>query len=564
MFVSMMMRSAFADQPTAPAPVSPSDAVLVPAVIRGPAGGSGGPATGALPSIEELEASGAHIGSINIAVEDIFDESDPREDNAIYRLANDLHLRTRDYTVAGQLLFDEGDTFSAHDAEESARILRSRRYLSEATVEPVAYDADSNTVDLEVRVRDVWSLSPGISFSRKGGENKSRLRVVDENFLGLGQYLSLGYSSTVDRSGLALDFKDQNVRNSWWAVEAGYADTSDGSIASFGLGRPFYSLDTRWSFGTRAASIEQNTPLYDLGEKVNEFSDQNKVFEISGGISRGLVNGWTTRWLAGYRYDRSEFAPLPEPGATVLLPENRELSYPWVGVEIVQDRFQTTHNHDQIGRTEDLFLGRQLRAELGWAAPAFGSDRSAGIFALAASTARPLGEHGLLFVEGRWNGRLEDGSTADGLLQAETRYYHRFDEKNLFTASITGASGSNLDLDHQLQLGGDTGLRGYPLRYQNGDASLLLSVEQRYFTDWFPFRLFRVGAAVFADTGRTWGQAPLATEPQGWLSDVGFGLRLGNMRSGLANVLHLDLAFPIGASSDVDSMQLILEAQRSF
>ena len=61
-----------------------------------------------------------------------------------------------------------------------------------------------------------------------------------------------------------------------------------------------------------------------------------------------------------------------------------------------------------------------------------------------------------------------------------------------------------------------------------------------------------------------WGQAPLASEPQGWLSDVGFGLRIGNARSGIGNVLHIDLAFPLGAPSDISSMQLLIEAEKTF
>jgi hypothetical protein len=33
----------------------------------------------------------------------------------------------------------------------------------------------------------------------------------------------------------------------------------------------------------------------------------------------------------------------------------------------------------------------------------------------------------------------------------------------------------------------------------------LLTVEQRFYTDWYPFRLARFSAAVFGDVGRTWG-----------------------------------------------------------
>jgi hypothetical protein len=96
-------------------------------------------------------------------------------------------------------------------------------------------------------------------------------------------------------------------------------------------------------------------------------------------------------------------------------------------------------------------------------------------------------------------------------------------------------------------------------------ARALPKVEERWFSDWYPFRLFRVGGAVFADLGRTWGDAPFASPSEGLLGDAGFGLRIGNARSGGAgNVLHVDLAFPLGGPSDVDSMQLLLQAHHSF
>jgi outer membrane protein assembly factor BamA len=501
-----------------------------------------------LPSAEELEQRGAVVGRVDVAVDDIFDESDPRENRALYRLANKLHLDTKDTTVLSQVLLQPGDTYSVRRAEETARILRDKRYLYDAVVEPTAYDAETNTVDLRVRVRDVWSLSPGIGVGRSGGENKTRARLVDENFLGTGQYLGVGYTSTVDRSGVSLDFRDQNLFHSWWGLNAGYTDSSDGSTASLAIGRPFFSLDTRWSARAHGLTNDQITQLYDLGEKVDEFRQES----------------WTTRWLAGYRYDRSLFEESFEDVPTVLLPADRTLSYPWVGVEFIQDHFETTHNQDQIGRTEDVYLGKSLRLELGWTADAFGGDRSAGIFAATGRMGNYVGKRGLMFVESFWNGRLESGSLADSLLSTEARYYLRFNEKNVFTAAVEGQHGFDLDLDHQLLLGGDTGLRGYPLRYQGGDTRALVSVEERYFTDWFPFRLARVGAAVFADVGRTWGEAPLASEPQGWLTDVGFGLRLGNARSGLGNVLHIDIAFPLGASGDISSTQLLLEAKKTF
>lgn len=45
-----------------------------------------------LPSFAELQAAGARIGRIHVVTQDIFDLADPRENNALYRFANRLHV----------------------------------------------------------------------------------------------------------------------------------------------------------------------------------------------------------------------------------------------------------------------------------------------------------------------------------------------------------------------------------------------------------------------------------------------------------------------------------------
>jgi hypothetical protein len=528
---------------------------------------------GGMPAPEELERRGATIGQVHIRVQDIFDKNDPRENYLVYRLADDLHYDTRKSTVEEQLLFRSGEPYSVDRTAETARNLRERNYFSDADVQPVRYHADTNTVDLDVRVHDVWTLEPGVGVGRSGGTNKSRIRLADENFLGFGNEIAVEYKSNVDRSGLGLHFNDPNVFHSRWATSLNYTDTSDGQLAFIELERPFFSLDTRWSLGFAGSTIDEITPVYEFGEKVSEFESHYRNYSVQGGVSDGLVGGWTERWLAGYRYDSAKFDPVfGGEVPTLELPEDRVLSYPWVGIELIENHYQTTANRDQIGRIEDVFLGRRMRATVGWATTALGSDRSAIPYSLLASMGVPIGQADDLQLATGWEGRLESGSLVDAVAQASSRYYHRFDEKNTFMGFLSGAHADGLPPDKQLQLGGDNGLRGYPLRYQTGDTRLLMTVEERYYTDWYPFRLFRVGGAVFADAGRMWGgdptsataTDPTATPATGWLGDVGFGLRIGNARSGIGSVLHIDLAFPVAPPNDVDKFQLLLQAEKSF
>src|SRR4029077_20331230 len=161
-----------------------------------------------------------------------------------------------------------------------------------------------------------------------------------------------------------------------------------------------------------------------------------------------------------------------------------------------------------------------------------------------------LGERNSLFAESALTGRVEGGAVADTLLSTGLRYYHSTGPNSLFFTGLVAAAGWELDADHELTLGGDNGLRGYPLRYQTGSSLALLTVEERYYTKYSLWKLADVGGAVFFDMGRTWGDSAFGpTENLGLLKDVGFGLRLGSTRSALGNVLHIDIAFPLDGPS---------------
>jgi hypothetical protein len=515
-----------------------------------------------LPEAAELERQGAVVGEVFIYPENIFDLENAAEDKKLYRLANKLHITTQPNVIRQQLLFKSGDRFSQRLLDESARILRSARYLYDASVRPVAYR--DGRVDIAVTTRDVWTLNPGISFSRSGGKNTAGIELEELNLLGTGTDLSIAKKSGVDRDSTLIEYKDRNLFSSWVNVYAAYASNSDGSLRALDLEHPFYALDTRWATGMSTLDDEHIQPLYDLGKVVDEFRSHRKFASAFWGWSSGLQTGWVQRWSVGATYDDNDFSELPGAVAGSLVPEDRKLVYPWVGFDLIQDDFDEFSNHDQIGRTEDFYLGTHFGARLGYSDAAYGADRSAWVFFARASHGMGTADSSAVLLSGAARGRIEGGMMRNAVLSGSVRHYVKQSERRLFFATLEGAVGRALDLDTQILLGGDNGLRGYPLRYQGGEARALLTVEQRYFTNWYPFRLFRVGAAAFFDVGRTWGESPVSTPSQGLLKDVGIGLRFGNSRSGLGNIIHVDLAFPLDGDSSIEDVQILVETKERF
>lgn len=304
--------------------------------------------------------------------------------------------------------------------------------------------------------------------------------------------------------------------------------------------------------------------LYDRGKIVDKFHERTRYLTAYGGWSRGLIDGWTKRWTVGATYDDQQFALEPGWGGTSLVPQDRKLVYPWIGFDLIEDDFEKLRNRDQIGRTEDFHLGKRFGARLGWADSSLGSDRSALIFTGGASYGIDADERSTLLLSSAVTGRMEGRGTRNTVVGGAARYYLKQSEHRLFFATLDARVGHSLDLDNQILLGGDNGLRGYPLRYQAGNSSVLLTVEQRYFTNWYPFRLFRIGGAAFVDVGKTWGESAVGKPSLGVLKDIGIGLRIGNSRSGLGNIVHVDLAFPLDGDSSINNVQFLVQTKTGF
>src|SRR3984957_1587504 len=216
-----------------------------------------------VPSDAKLEAAGAVIGRVEIATHNIFDESDPRETNGLFRLANHLHIRTKRSTIQAQLLFASGDKYLARKLAETERVLRLLPYVYDARIVPVHY-ADGK-VDIRVITKDVWTLSPGISFGRSGGTNATNFNLQDSNFLGWGKTLQVSRSSTVDRTSDTAAWTDPNVLGSRWTSALIYVDSSDGTERSLQVAHPFYSLDAPWSTKITALRYDRTISRYNLG-----------------------------------------------------------------------------------------------------------------------------------------------------------------------------------------------------------------------------------------------------------------------------------------------------------
>ena len=351
---------------------------------------------------------------------------------------------------------------------------------------------------------------------------------------------------------------------SHWRDSLRWTESSDGYAHGGAVWLPFYALTTRWAGGVTVDESHWLSSRYRLGERYDQYDSRVRVADAYVGWSPGLEGRRTLRYTLGVRVDESRFAPDPDGLTLGPLPADRVLRYPYLRFDLITDAFRKASNHDLIARTEDQQFGLNASLVAGWSGRGLGSDRDALLLDSTAGYGWSLGEDHDLFVSLAAHSRFEGGNAVDTRWRAETSWYWSTSPHTLLLLHAAHDAGRHLDLDHYFELGGDNGLRGYPLRYQVGTRRSMLKLEERLYTEWSLLRLFDIGGAAFFDIGRVDGPNPIGAPRLGWLKDVGVGLRLGNSRSSLGNVIHIDLAAPLGAASDISRLQFLVGTEATF
>lgn len=506
--------------------------------------------------------SGSRIGRIHYTRLPVFDESNPLENRWLYRWANRLHVITKQRVQQQQLLFDSGDPYEDRLIRESARILRSASYLADAAIRPVSHCDGS--VDVEVISRDVWSLTPEVTLKRTGGKSTYRFGLWDTNILGSGKELAITSRKDVDRDSTEFLYRDPNLFGTRVTARIYYVDSDDGSTKLGRLALPFYALDTRRSWGMVAEQGARIDSQYFSAAKTSEVSHETTFYQGFYGISKGLKNGVARRFSLGYQIEEHRFFPtlaLPSPAA---FPADRRLSYPFLRYESIEDSYVESSNLNQIHRTEDLHLGLHLSCRIGYSS----RDEKRLVLDGRLRDMRALQQNSLLQHQLNWQGfwNYDRSEAEEVLVNYGLRYFRRQTDRRSFFSSLSVAYVENISGDKQLQLGGDTGLRGYPQRYATGDRRYLLSLEQRLYTDLHILQLVRVGWVLFFDMGKAWFEGVDNGAGNELLKNVGFGLRLSSSKTESGKVLHLDIAYPMDRRDDpaVDSVQYLVTMKSSF
>jgi len=509
------------------------------------------------------------IGHITTTRYNVFTDDQSLSLNFLYQWLNRIHWVTQENVILEELSFTTNDLFDPVKIRESERLLRQQKFIYDARITPISLCNDK--VNLAISTRDTWSLTPAFNISHNGDETKTRLSLTESNFLGTGKFISVARSSDNQRQGYTFIYHDPNVGGKHLINNIEYSDNSDGYKHYIAIKLPFYSLNSKVSYGMTYINEEREDPIYTGKEKLTSLTHQLNQYRIYGGFSNGYQDNKTIRWRYGINFIEDKF-DITDP-AIELLPLNSRINfYPWLEFNLLENNYTTLTNFNSIRRTEDINLGRNFRASIGYSPQQWSNDKSRLVYQVSSRNAFKF-DNDLINIKGNINGYWlpKEKKSQNVTANITGQYYHFFAKDWVFYTGMSYNLIKNPYLENQLFLGGDNGLRGYPVRYQMGNRNTVINIEQRYYSDLYWWKLVRVGAAAYIDIARSWGeQSPLLTGASNanldnrWLSNIGFGLRLAPSRADANHIIHIDLAFPLQQNDELDRARFIIQVKRSF
>ncbi len=490
---------------------------------------------------------GLPIRAIRIRTLNVFDPLPPGPFRFVGALANRAHVRTRDGVVREQLLLRPGEPWTAERAFEATRQLRTLNFLEPRSIEA---EPAGDSVDVTVVTRDVWTTQPEFDLERGGGRLSGSVAFTERNVLGFGKSVSVTYREDPVGITRSAGFHDPGVAGSRLQLRFSGARGTSGASDAVQAALPFYSLDTRWSFGVTALRRSGTATLFRDNAEVatlGEHLEESRVF-----LGRGWRSGdrITRATLSADGVDRRLDATIPAPGAPV--PESFLGPAEYLRLRRVtlegrwwRPRFIERTGIQRVDQIEDFDLGTSLTLALGAAPRALGSSANFGDFRarLDLGVTTPAG-FGLLTstVAGRWRRSAEEV-----LHVSRGRWIWQTGPGHTLEAGALAITGFRMPRSFQPVVGGLNGLRAYPVHAVAGARVVRWNLEDRHLVVRDLFQIFSIGTAVFVDGARGWGPG---AEGASAFHCAGVGLRLAPPRTAIGPVIRADLAWPISPTRD--------------
>ena len=485
--------------------------------------------------------SGRRIGEVVIAQDPVFTP----DGNWLERTGNKLHVMTRERVLRRDLLFEPGDTIAPELLVRNLQLLRSRAYISDATMELTPDSLDSTRVVVTLRSRDSWTISADAALH---GEGRTMIGLSDANIFGSGNRLSVATNfsrNDFGYGGNVVSYDIPNFLGSFYKANFSAGRDFYNSELRIGVGKEFI-LPTDYELGIAYNNVKAKYYLVD-----RDTSDlaKSKRFDVWAGRSRYIRSIRSSVFLTA-RYGFARYSLRPDVTKTYN-PAFHDTDDVLVGLGLYREKFYTTNMIYGFGTREYLATGYKAELVGGYSWREFGEDMYIGLSYKAGGFTRAgylMGGFSLgSFIDlatGQWTQSAVDVNLRwfSPLFVWKRSHIRQFLSLN-YTQGWNRLEGS----DEVLRF---TAQDGLSLLKEDlvGTNRMVLNTETVFFTPYQPLG-FRIALFGFADFGLLGRDANIFKN--NFYTTFGLGVRLRNERLVFSTIqLRLGVALGKGGWAD--------------
>jgi hypothetical protein len=431
-----------------------------------------------------------HINLEHIGFEKSIYDSTKKVKKSVTKLANFLHVNTREKTLRQHLFLRKNTPLNPYKLADNERYLRDRDFIVDSRIVVIPIEG-SDSVDLLVMTRDVFSLG-----GRAGGSPTApEFGVYDANVAGRAQRLE--FNAVIDQErdpkfGYSFLYRKSSIFGSLANLELAYTQLDDArsygkepeySVAAR-LNRPLVSPYTRWAGGIE---VSNNWSKNVYGKSDSSFLKYRyTIFDTwighNFGIHREISN--RNRQFLAVRYFNGNYLDQPEQ------PEyEEEKKYNNVVGALTEFTFYRQNYYKTryvfgFGRTEDIPYGISLGFTAGYVRQ-LSLERPYSAIKFAYGQASRKGNfYRLNFLTGGYGNR---GELEDVVVQTNASYFTRLLNMNRYKmrglVSVTYTQLFNQTIGDWLDINKKE-IPGFSIDSLDSDARFSTHLETALYTPW--------------------------------------------------------------------------------
>lgn len=417
--------------------------------------------------------------------------------NKLIQLAEVLHKDTREEIIRNNLFVKEGQPLNPYRLADNERYLRDLNFIKDSRIFVIDENHDSDSVDLLVMTRDVFSLGASLDPSSPTAAN---WLLQEANLAGNGIRLAMSGLYDSDRKpkvGSEFSMSKNSILGTFVNGTAGYTTLDNArslgneneKSAYLRLDRALFMPYARWAGGIELSrNWSKNVfrkPDSLFASYIYSIQDYWAGFTFGEQRATRLGRENRHRRFLSARVLDQHF--IRTPGIELndrdnLLYGNRLLAL--FQLTLFKQDFYKTKYVFGFGRTEDIPYGYSASFTAGWERQ-FGLKRPY----LGAEIQRSFTSRGnYVTLDGQVGGYFRNNEGEDVILKLTASYFSKAYDMNKYKvrhfSELSVSKIYERNIKNQLDINNENGIQGFVPDSLAGDARLKLRLQAIVFTNW--------------------------------------------------------------------------------